>query len=272
MRLVTELELAELPLTRAYLLEHEQALRGRERGAMDHDGWYAFGRTQSLGAHNRPKLGVAATVKRLEIAADPDGAVYFHNVRVNGILLNEGGPSIWTLLALLNSRLLDFAFRRGAAEHQNAHFAANKQFIAPLPIRLPDDPSELDRLGERLHNRAARIAAERRGFLDWLAGAIGTRLASLSGSTALLAYEDHTVAELLAVLQRNTSQTSPTGSRAFREELAREYGESLDRLAPLRADLARDERGADELVYDLYGLDASQRDLVEAEYGASSDH
>lgn len=266
MRLVTEDELAELPLTAAYLREHEDALRARERRTMDHDGWYAFGRTQSLGVHDRPKLGVAATVKRLEIAADPDGAVYFHNVRVNGILLDEEGPSIWTLLALLNSRLLDYVFRRGAAEHQNGHFAANKQFIAPLPIRLPADPAELDRLGERLHDRAARIAAERRGFLDWLAGAIGGRLGDLSGSKVLRAYDEHTVVELLAVLHRNASRTTSTGSRAFHEQLEREHGESLDRLAPLRAGLARDERDADELVYDLYGLDAGQRELVESEY------
>ena len=53
---------------------------------MNHDGWYAFSRTQSLGLHDLPKLGVAATVSRLEIAADLDGAVYFHNVRVNGVL------------------------------------------------------------------------------------------------------------------------------------------------------------------------------------------
>lgn len=51
---------------------------------MDHDGWWAFGQTQSLGLHDQPKLGVAATVQRSEVAAEPGGAALFHNVRVNG--------------------------------------------------------------------------------------------------------------------------------------------------------------------------------------------
>jgi hypothetical protein len=101
MRLLTPDELAGLPLSEGYLREHEEELRGREGGRMDHEGWYAFGRTQSLGAHDLAKLGVAATVQRLEVAADPNGVIYFHNVRVNGIHLRPDGPSIWTLLVPL---------------------------------------------------------------------------------------------------------------------------------------------------------------------------
>ena len=92
MRLLTPNELAALPLSAAYLSEHEQELRDRESGKMNHATWYAFTYPKSLGAHDSPKLGVAATVRRLEVAADPDGTVYFHNVRVNGILLQPGGP------------------------------------------------------------------------------------------------------------------------------------------------------------------------------------
>ncbi len=58
MRLLRLDELGRLARTFEYLAKHEARLRGRERGAMDHDGWYAFGRTQSLGNHHRHKLGV----------------------------------------------------------------------------------------------------------------------------------------------------------------------------------------------------------------------
>ena len=62
-------------------------------------------------------------------------------------------PAIWTLLVLLNSRLLDYVFRRGAREHAGGHYAANKQFIAPLPIRVPEGKlgGTIDALGERLY-------------------------------------------------------------------------------------------------------------------------
>ena len=138
MRPLAEDELAALPLTNAYLRSHEDRLRGRERGRMDHAAWYAYVYPKSLGLHDLPKLGVAATVQRLEVAADLEGAVYFHNVRVNGILGRDDGLQLTALLAILNARLLDWIFRRTAAEHANDYYAANKQFIAGLPICLPD--------------------------------------------------------------------------------------------------------------------------------------
>jgi Eco57I restriction-modification methylase/N-6 DNA Methylase len=273
MRLLTESELDTLPLTRTYLARHEEALRGRERGRMDHDGWYAYVYPKSLGAHDSPKLGVAATVKHLEVAADPEGGVYFHNVRVNGILVDPNGPSIWTLLVLLNSRLVDWIFRRGAAEHANGYYAANKQFIAPLPIHVPEgsEGEGFDQLGERLHRQSEELAEERRGFLGWLSGTIGARPAELEGSTVLASYDDHSVAEALAVLQRNQARLSrDVGSRAFGEELERELIPSLDRIREFRRSIAADETAADDAVFELYGLTAQQRALVEADRVAAA--
>jgi hypothetical protein len=269
MALLTPGDLARLPLTAGYLAEHEAALRGREKGKMDHDGWYAFGRTQSLGAHDRPKLGVAATVRRLEVAADPDGAVFFHNVRVNGILLRDEGPSLWTLLVLLNVRLLDYVFRRGAAEHAGGHYAANKQFIAPLPIHLPptNEANRFDELGRRLHAAAGAVERERGGFLDWLSGVVGAPTGSLAGATKLAAYDTLALPELLGVLQTNQRRLGvDPAARTFRERLEREWSASLDRLGALRADLFHDEALADDLVFELYGLTVAQRALVDAEF------
>jgi hypothetical protein len=153
---------------------------------MDHDGWWAFGRTQSLGVHEHPKLGVAATVQRLEVAADPAGAAYFHNVRVNGILPRPGAPGLFALLAVLNSRSVDFAFRRGAAPLENGFFTANKH-ISWLPI--PDScPPELDQRGQRLYELANAIEQERTTFLEWLASVCGTPLKKLNGWTKLEGY------------------------------------------------------------------------------------
>ena len=232
---------------------------------MDHDGWYAFGRTQSLGAHDLPKLGCAATVHRLEIAADPLGEVYFHNVRVNGILLCEG-PSIWTLLALLNSRLLDFIFRRGSVEHRGGHWAANKQFIAPLPIRT-DDGGALDPLGHELHRLSVAVAQESGGFTSWLEELLVVRLDTLGGSTRLVAYEEHEASTLLATLALNRERIGrDPDARSFRELFGTELTGSQSRLRTLRAQIGSLERQADDVVYDLYGLDSSQRALVDAEY------
>jgi len=188
MQLLSEADLDEYPLTAAYLRANEAVLRARDGGKLDNDQWYAFARKQNLGLHDMPKLGVAATVPRLEVAADMNGGIYFHNVRVNGILPREGGPGMCSLLSLLNSKLLDWVFKLGAAEHANGHFAANKQFIAPLPVRQMkvEDERFLDALGRRLYDSTMTLLQERDGFSLWLADLVGAPIALLSGRTKLM--------------------------------------------------------------------------------------
>jgi type I restriction-modification system DNA methylase subunit len=266
MRLITEGELQTLPLTWEYLRANEPELRGREKGKMDHDGWWAFGRTQSLGLHDQPKLGVAATVKRLEVAADPAGAAYFHNVRVNGILPLADGPSLPVLTAVLNSRAVDFAFRRGAAPLQNGFYTANKQFIAwlPVPTELPDD---LETAGARLHELVALAEGERSGFLDWLSSVIGARPRDLAGAEALTNYVQTGLDGVLAVLDKNVSRlTIDPRRRAERERIGQELTESIGRITDLDAERVPLERDVDAAVYDAYGLSVAQQARVAGEY------
>jgi len=236
---------------------------------MDHDRWYAFGRTQSLGLHDSPKLGVAATVKRLEVSADLEGDVYFHNVRVNGILGAERGLGLPTVLVLLNSRLLDWIFRRGSAHHANDYYAANKQFIAGLPIRIPSgrQGGELEALGRRLHDLAASTAEERGSFLRWLASTVGAPRASLLRRRELAGYEVVGADRVVGALNRMRNQLAvDPRERAVRELIEAEHRRSVERLRPVLDELKSAEREADAQVYELYELPTHMRALVEAEY------
>ena len=267
MELIPWSEMERFPQISAYLREHEDVLRARDGGAMDNERWYAFSRTQNLGLHDLPKLGVAATVRRLEVAADLGGDVYFHNVRVNGILASDEGPNLASLLALLNSKLLDFIFRLHSVPLANEHFAANKQFIAPLPIKVPEEGAELAALGERLHRTAAAIGGEKKSFLDWLGDQVGADPRSLPGSTVLRAYDDQAVAELLQVLRRSAKRLSVNpDARTFRDRLTAERTASIEKLQGLYGDLAGAEADTDRLVYELYGIVGADRDLVEGQY------
>ncbi len=238
---------------------------------MDHDEWYAYVYPKSLGAHEVPKLGVPRLCARLRASADPHGGVYLDNVDVNGVLLEESGLSLWKLLVLLNSRLLDWIFRRFSVPFRGEFFSANKQSIAPLPIQVPEGEqgTEFERLGQRLHDQAARISAERQGFLEWLEGTLGRRVDELGGATRIRLYNEHTLEELLSALGRNRNRLArDVTSRSFREDLEREFIASTDRLATLSRDLAADEATADAAVYDLYGLLEAHRELVDQEYPA----
>jgi type I restriction-modification system DNA methylase subunit len=266
MRLISADELAELPLTRAYLFQHEAELRARDRARMDRDGWWAFSRTQSLALHALPKLGVAATVRRLEVAADFQAAAYFHNVRVNGILPRDGGPQLSELTAVLNSRVVDFAFRRGAAPQQNGFFMANKQFIAWLPIPA-SIPPELGALGVRLYELVAAIEAERTGFLSWLASVIGARPRDLSGSEALANFAQTGLDSVLDVLDKNADRLSvDPRRRTERERISVELAASVTKIGELSVERERLERQVDIALYDAYGLTQEQQRRVDGEY------
>lgn len=269
MRLVTAEELSALPATWAYLREHENALRGRERGKMDREGWWAYVYPKSLGAHQLRKVGVPRLCVRLRAAVDPVGGVHLDNVDVGGVLPRDDGPTPWTLGLLLNSRLLDYYFQRLSVPFRGEFKSANRQFIAPLPIRVPDSSQagQLDELGERLQDRAGAVSRERAGFLDWLAGELGADPRSLPGSTTLLAYDRHTLNELAAVLGPSAArlQVDPA-SRRFRELLSGELEASLDRLVPLTGELTAAVDEADGLVYELYEIPAALRAVVDREY------
>jgi len=268
MRLLRLDELGRLARTFEYLAKHEARLRGRERGAMDHDGWYAFGRTQSLGNHHRHKLGVPRLCDRLRAAFDDEGSVYLDNVDVNGILLVDEGVSPWILLAALNSRLLDWIFRRGSVPFQNEFWSANKQFIRRLPIRIPppQEARELETLGRQLHELARRISEERGGFLSWLASTVGASQAALRRRRELVAPEQSSADGVIRTLARLAPPVDPR-ERMSRELIEREHRETVNRLLPLVSEIEAAERQADDVVFELYGLPAAMRELVDSEYG-----
>lgn len=269
MRLLTEAELDRLPLTQAYLREHEETLRGRERGKMDHEDWFAYVYPKSLGKNGLPKLGVPRLCDRLRAAADPDGGVYMDNVDVNGVVTTDEGPSMWTLLLQLNSRPLDFAFRRFSVPFRGDYLSANKQFIAPLPIRVPDSAQagEIDACARELHGLHRAVGEERARFLDWLGGMVRMPVARLVGKTRLFSHESMTLDEILEVLRRNRDPVRTIAERrGFRENLGREHEGSVNTITELQASIDREEHRADDLVNELYRLSAAQRATIDAEY------
>jgi hypothetical protein len=170
------------------------------------------------------------------------------------------------LVAVLNSRAVDFAFRRGAAPLQNGFYTANRQFIAWLPVP-GESQDELEPTGARLHELAAETETERRSFLDWLASIIGIRADDLAGVHALLDYPRTGLDGVLAVLDRNAGRlTVDPRHRGERESIAKEMQGSTARIAEFDAERERLEHRVDEAVYDAYGLSAAQRARIDGEY------
>ncbi len=127
-----------------YLKEHEVFLRERENKKMDKDDlWWGYNYPKNLDKQYRPKLCVAQTVQNLKLFFDNEGSYYLDNVRVNGILVeNDESETLWFLLGVLNSSVLNYYFQKTAKPKNNGYYEANKQFIEPLPIPLVNEESK----------------------------------------------------------------------------------------------------------------------------------
>ncbi len=264
----------EYPNVWEYLKMHEEALRNREGGKFGDSEWYRLSRTQNLDKHERRKFGVAQTVKRLEVFLDAQAQFYFHNVRVNGILVESDSPyDFWFLLAILNSRAEDVYFKCISVPHRGGHFAANKQFLEPLPIPIIDfatrDQQILRVLQEAYNggkNPISRVrslpssSAVLHDFLAFLAKQMAEmqKLRYLLELFAQGRLESGT-RERVRVLKELTLH--PEWEENLNSEVQREI--ARDRLCQKHRDIERTDLLIDQIVYHLYGLSEKDRRVIE---------
>ena len=137
---------ARYPLCWEYLLANKGTLEGRERGKMRHDRWYAYVYPNNLALHDYRKLAVPRLVQSLQVFYDSAGEFHLDNVDVGGVLLKETMRSNYLyVLALLDSRLIDWYFQQISVPFRGNFRSANRQFIEPLPIRRIDFSDANDR-------------------------------------------------------------------------------------------------------------------------------
>lgn len=105
---------------------------------------------------------------------------------------------------------------------------------------------------------------EIRGFLRWLEREIEVEIDTLKNKTKIYAYFDLSLEELLGILRSNRQRiTVDPSSRDFQESLEREFTKSLDKLNPLRTRIQDTDTLIDQVVYQLYDLDAEEIAIVE---------
>jgi len=159
MRLIDESTMrSRFPNAWAHFQRWEVPLRARERNAFDAEGWWRFGRNQSIDKQDRAKLVVPRIVEHLKCALDQEGDVCLDNVDVGGVLAAPGTDPAF-LMACLNAPTADHVFRMIAKPFRGDYRSANKQFIAPLPV--PDAP-EADRARVAERARALQTGWTRR--------------------------------------------------------------------------------------------------------------
>ncbi|MGD1087020.1 MAG: N-6 DNA methylase, partial [Verrucomicrobiota bacterium] len=140
--LLSEKELAKkFPLAWDYLKKNEKELRAREHGKFSEKGWWQL-YPKNLQCWENPKILAPYMVQELSAYYD-EGSSYFVNVTTGGFGLRFGSPMMDKYVTgLLNSRLLDAFLKHISTNFRGGYFAANKQFLAKLPIKQIDPTSK----------------------------------------------------------------------------------------------------------------------------------
>jgi hypothetical protein len=147
--LIPEDELkSRYPKTWSYFSHYERQLREREKGKMDlPTGWWAYNYPKNIEKQLKPRLLIAGTAPDLRVSADFIGEVVQDDRRVFAISVNDQAE-LGFLLALLNSPVCGYVFKRIARPKSGGFFDIEKQFIAPLPIPAASPEQRLD-IGNR---------------------------------------------------------------------------------------------------------------------------
>jgi type I restriction-modification system DNA methylase subunit len=148
-RLLSLAEIREAaPKTFEYLKECERVLRAREAGAMDHDSWHAYGRTQNLDLFGIPRILVPDMMDVASFAMDKKAEAAF--VSGYGITLKTEFLEFLPLLTgLLNSKLLAAYLKSVSTPLRGGWFRTFPQFLRLIPIKLPTT-AENKKLADRI--------------------------------------------------------------------------------------------------------------------------
>jgi type I restriction-modification system DNA methylase subunit len=138
------------PLTWQYLLANRTRLEQREGGRMIGDQWYAFGRNQALDVISQPKIFTPDLSLRAAYSLDETGDKFFTGGVAGGygIVVRPKVDRIY-ILALLNSRLLDWFVAKTGTTLRGGWHSYEARFIRRVPVILPGNRStpEISKLG-----------------------------------------------------------------------------------------------------------------------------
>jgi hypothetical protein len=137
--LIAEAEMKKTyPKAWKYLNENKPLLSGREHGKFISTGWYQL-YPKNLDVWEQPKIMIPYMVTRLAAYYD-ENSLFFVNVTTGGfgLTIREEFGTAKYVTGLLNSRLLDWFFRKVTTNFNSGYFGANKQYLAQLPIYAID--------------------------------------------------------------------------------------------------------------------------------------
>jgi len=146
-KLIAKKEFQEIyPLCWEYLNENKKYLENRENGKMKGEKWYAYGRTQALEVMCLKKIITPDIAPSASYCFDEEGKYYFSGGAAGGYgILAKASINPKYLLALLNSKLLDWYHHQLSTNFRGGYFSYESRFIKQLPIRTIDFNNSIEK-------------------------------------------------------------------------------------------------------------------------------
>ncbi|WKZ15733.1 MAG: Eco57I restriction-modification methylase domain-containing protein [Candidatus Jettenia caeni] len=209
---------------------------------------------------------------------------------------------IYAVLALLNSRVLEWRFRLTSTNNHVNSYEVDSLSIPRISFTTSEKKRRetieifvtlylshkydcitknikncLPEKSDIVHDLLAYLARqmiemnnkkdnEIKGFLKWLEREIGSEINELSNKTAIREYHEHNFNQLIETLKRNRGKLSIDPSdRKTQERLEDQFTQSISVLEPLKTKIKTTDDLIDEIVYRLYGLIEEEIKIVKGE-------
>ena len=134
----------KFPLAYEYFKHYGSQLKSRENHRFQYDeNWHQFGRLQNIEKFEQPKIITQVLASNNTFAIDLKGEYYFvggGNAGGYGIVLNDNNQDLYYfVLALLNSKVLEFYLKNISTPFRGGYFSYGRRFIEQLPLLRPKD-------------------------------------------------------------------------------------------------------------------------------------
>lgn len=288
----------DLPLTWEFFKAHKEKLEKRESGRKEgKDDWYGYIYPKNLDKFEHPKIVQGHIAEDATFMIDSAGTWYF--TTAYGVLLNQKYRDRTNeLTCQLNSNVLDFYFKHITTVKAGGFYEYRSQYVEKLPCIVNDDGDAFDSLRKKLRAITDRIDDKNKidrfpsAYLS-NAEAVPKTVTMDAGHSSVSAdvqerqdggfnvvigkrkKEDPFVVDTqekaefvrMALEGRNVSKDETVEvlvpkSNSVVEEILEEYEEDHDRLEE-GATVEELEEEINEVVYDLYGLDEDDVEVIE---------
>jgi hypothetical protein len=244
------------PNTLKYLKFYEEILRERENGKFNNDYWYQYSRNQAISVLEQTKIITPEVCFGGSMTLDECN--FYHNSKCHTLLLKNGtGYTYKSILPLINNSLFWFYLSNSGNILRGGYIGVKRKVLEPFSIPNPklinsvklesytDIMLSLNKELQEVSQKFQR-ALEREFELD--------KLPKKLQDWHLLSY-----GEFIKELVKKKVKLSLSQKAEWEDYFLEESKKALE----LKSNIDTTDKEIDEMVYDLYGLNEEEIEIVE---------